>query len=125
MVATILSKIELRFWPIGSVVFVFLDREYHKLTLADCTGVMNYTKKLQKAKHKLLKLDSSYKIKELHFVHKFLSGFSTGYKIFLAMFSQTHSLIETTAANKITVVIAVIFNKAEMAAEKEEQQMKY
>ena len=124
-IATILNKIELRFRPTGSAVFVSLDREYHEVTLADCTGVMDYAKKLRKAKNKLLKLDSSCKIGEPHFVHKFLSGLSTRYEIFLATFSQTHSLIGTTAADGIAAVTAVTFDEAVMAAEKEEQRMKH
>ncbi len=124
-VATILSKIELRFRATGSAVFFFLDREYHELTLADCTGVMDYSEKLRKAKNELLELDSSCKIGEPHFVHKFLSGLGTGYKIFLATFSQTHSLIGATAADGFAVVGAVTFDEAVMAAEKEEQRMKH
>ena len=125
MVVTILSKIELRFRPTGSTVFVSLDREYHELTLADCTGVMDYAKKLQKAKNELLELDSSCKIGEPHFVHQFLSGLGTGYEIFLATFSQTHSLIGTIAADRVAAIAAVMFDEAVMAAEKEEQQMKH
>ena len=124
-VATILNKIELRFRPTGSAVFVSLDREYHELTLADCTGVMDYAERLRKAKNELLELDSSCKIGEPHFVHKFLSGLGNGYEIFLATFNQTHSLIKTTAADGVAAVKAVTFDEAVMAAEKEEQRMKH
>lgn len=124
-VATILSKIELWFQSTGSAVFISFNREYHELTLVDCTRVMDYAKKLQKAKNKLLKLNSLCKIGEPYFVHKLLSGLSTGYKIFLATFSQTHSLIRRTVVNRVVAIAAVTFDKTVMAAEKEEQQMKY
>lgn len=124
-VATILSKIELRFRPTGSAVFISLDREYHELTLADCTGVMDYAEKLLKAKNELLELDPSCKIGEPHFVHKFLSGLGSGYEIFLATFSQTHSLIATKAGDGVAAITAVTFDEVVMAAEKEEQRMKH
>ena len=124
-IVTILNIIKLRFRPTGSAVFVSLDRKYHELTLADCTGVMDYAEKLRKAKNELLELDSSCKIGEPHFVHKFLSGLGTGYEIFLATFSQTHSLIGITAADGVAAIAAVTFDKAVMAAEKEKQRMKH
>lgn len=86
---------------------------------------MDYAEKLQKAKNELLELNSSCKIGEPHFVDKFLSGLSTGYQIFIATFSQTHSLIGTTAADGVAAVAAVTFDEAVMAAEKEEQRMKH
>ncbi len=124
-VATILNKIELRFRPTGSAVFVSFDREYHELTLANCNGVMDYAKRLRKAKNELFELDSSCKIGEPHLVHKFLSGLSNGYEIFLVTFNQTNSLIETTEADGVAAVKAVTFDEAVMAAEKEEQRMKH
>lgn len=59
------------------------------------------------------------------YVHKFLSGLVTGFEIFLATFSQTHSLIGTTASDGVAAVVAVTFDEAVMAAEKEEQRMKH
>lgn len=123
-VATILTKIESRFRPTGSAVFISLDREYHELTLSHCTGVMDYAERLRKAKNELLELDASCKIGEPHFVHKFLSGLGSGFEIFLATFSQTHSLIPTAAGDGNAAITAVTFDEAVMAAEKEEQRMK-
>lgn len=124
-VATILNKIELWFQPTGSAVFVSFKGKYHKLTLADYTGVIDYAKKLQKTKNKLFKLNSSCKIGEPHFIHKFLSELGTGYEIFLATFSQTYSLIRISIVDGVIVVAAVMFDKAVMAIEKEKQWIKY
>ena len=86
---------------------------------------MDSAEKLRKAKNELLKLDSSYKIREPHFVHKFLSGLDTGYEIFLTTFSQTYSLIGTTAADGVAAIAAVTFDEAVMATEKKEQRIKH
>ncbi len=86
---------------------------------------MDYIEKLRKAKNRLLELDSSCKIGESHFVHKFLSRLGIGYEIFFAKFSQTYSLIGTTSADGVTAVATVMFDKAVMAAKKEELRMKH
>lgn len=61
---------------------------------------------------------------ELHFVYKFLSKLGTKYEIFFAIFSQTHSLIETTAADRTAAVVAVTFDEAVIVAKNEKQQIK-
>lgn len=118
-VETILSKIVLRFKLNGSVIFVSLNKDYYKLTLANCNNVMDYAKKLRRTKNKLLKLDSSYKIGEPHFVYKFFSSLGLKFEIFLATFNQTYSLISFAAREKVIAITAMIFDKAVLIVEKE------
>lgn len=92
MFETILSKIKLKFKPSRSTVFIFLDKNYHKLILANYNNIIDYAEKLRKNKNKLLKLDSLCKIGESHFIYKFVSNLDLKFEIFLATFNQTHSL---------------------------------
>lgn len=80
---------------------------------------MNYTKKLSKAKNKLFKLDSLYKIRELYFVNKFLSRIGIKYKIYSTIFSQTFSLIRKIITNRATIIIVAIFYKNVIVIKKE------
>ena len=75
-----MGRIKLQFRPTGSAVFNSFDREYHELILADYIGVIDYAKKLWKAKSELLERDPPRKIGEPNYVHKFLSGLATKYK---------------------------------------------
>lgn len=67
---------------------------------------MDFAEKLRKAKNELLELDSSCKIGELYFIHKFLSSLSPSFDIFRATFSQTHSLLPIKAAGGIASTAA-------------------
>lgn len=102
-VAEIIAKVEAHFRPSGSAVFTALDREYNELSLSDFNNVMDFAEKFRKAKNELLELDSSCKIGEPHFIHKFLSSLGPSFDIFCATFSQTHSLlpIKTNSSGQI------------------------
>lgn len=120
-VKTIYNKSELRFKSSGNIVFVFFNKNYHKLILTDSKNVMNYAEKPEKAKNKLLELHSSCKSGKPYFVHKFSIGFILKFEIFLATFNQIHNLIFFVARNKVIVIINITFEKAVIIAKKQKQ----
>jgi hypothetical protein len=110
-----------RYRPTGSAIFQQLDRRYYDLTLADCKNVSDFAEKLREARNELLDLDDTCLIGEPHFVNKFLTGLGSSFDIFLTSFYQNHALIPVRDENRAITTIAVTFEEAFIAAEKEEQ----
>ncbi len=84
-------------------VYSFRPR-YKELSFSDCDNIIDFAKKLRKAKNKLLELDASCRIGKLHFIHKFLSSLG------LSFDSQTHSLLPIKASDDIVSTAMVAFN---------------
>ncbi|KAF1981047.1 hypothetical protein K402DRAFT_343196, partial [Aulographum hederae CBS 113979] len=117
---TVLNKLKTRYKPTGSAIFQELDRRYHELTLADCTGVNHFASQLRKARAELLELDSDCAVGEPHFVNKFLTGLGPDYKPFLTAFYQNHQLIPTRKDDGEVTAKAVTLDEALVLAEREE-----
>ncbi len=123
-VVKILSKIELWFCINRSAVFISFNKKSHYLTITNFKEVMKPIEKFWKTKNKILELSPSCKIGEHQFEYKFLSEFESQYRIFLAKFSQTYSLILSKAKDKTTNIADVNFDKAIIAAKMQQHQMK-
>lgn len=118
IIETIFNKIKLKFKPSKSIVFVSFNKNYYKLTLINYNNVINYIKKLRKAKNKFFKCDLLYKIREHYFVYIFFSSFDSRFEIFLIIFNQIYNLISSNTKNKITAIFIIIFDKAVIATKK-------
>ena len=89
--------------------------------LADCKNVSDFAEKLREARNELLELDATCLIGEPHFVNKFLTGLGSSFDVFLTSFYQNHALILVRDESEDVTTIAVTFEEAFIAAEKEEQ----
>lgn len=90
--AKIIAKVEICFCPSRSEVFTAFDCKYNKVSLSNYDNIIDFAKKLCKAKNKLFKSNASFKIGEPHFIHKFPSRLGVSFDIFGATSRKTHSL---------------------------------
>ena len=100
------------FKPSRTAVFLHFKQQYRDLSLANCTGVLDFVTKLRRARAELLNLGEDCKIGDPHF-YDFLFGLGSDYYNFVSNFTTMYDLTK-----------AVTFDLAVMLAEREEIRLK-